>query len=80
MSNENDRIDRTAENPLLLFVKLISKPETGPEIKVFYPNDQTGSNQQQLEVIKRYAFPFDIKQVRGYFLIWKYFPYLVIIS
>ena len=59
---ENDRIDRSAENPLLLFVKLSCSKERGPEIKVFYPKEH---DQQQLETIKRYAFPFDMTKGTG---------------
>ena len=53
----DDRIDRSATSPLLLFAKLTSRPDGNePIIKAFYPTDY---DEQQLHTIKKYAFPFD---------------------
>ena len=53
----DDRIDRSATSPLLLFAKLTSRPDGNePIIKAFYPTDY---DETQLHTIKKYAFPFD---------------------
>jgi len=58
----DDRIDRSATSPLLLFAKLTSRPDGNePIIKAFYPTDY---DEQQLHTIKKYAFPFD--QQKGF--------------
>ena len=57
----DDRLDRTAQAPLLLFAKLMAKNGQEPDIRAFYP---TNYDEAQLHVIKKYAFPFDLAKER----------------
>jgi len=55
----DDRLDRTATAPLLLFAKLVTKNGSEPVIRAFFP---TTYDESQLHIVKKYAFPFDLSK------------------
>ena len=56
----DDRLDRTAHAPLLLFAKLVTRNGSEPVIRAFFP---TNYDESQLHIVKKYAFPFDLSKV-----------------
>ena len=57
----DDRLDRTARAPLLLFAKLVTRNGSEPVIRAFFP---TNYDESQLHIVKKYAFPFDLSKVQ----------------